>query len=178
MVGLGKAVFLLEFKNWLNLNMSWIVSYPFSALCSVNIEVTQGFYFTHQSRSNDPFFSTETCWRRLQSECLGGTGMEPLTCTAAVSPNEEWSFKMVQVNCLIRAAMSLHLHGWSWWLNYSSRTGECWGSRSSLRPIRASRLYFRICGGHRCFQWWWRSLNWSKWCPFLISIIWIYRILL
>lgn len=32
--------------------------------------------------------------------------MEPLTCSTAISANEERSFKMVRANCLIRPAMS------------------------------------------------------------------------
>lgn len=35
--------------------------------------------------------------------------MEPLTCSVAISANEERSFKTVQANCLIRAAMSCYI---------------------------------------------------------------------
>lgn len=70
------------------------------------------FYLTHQSYSNDPLVSTETCWRRLEDSSLSvraGSVMEPLTCTTAISANEERSFKMVQANCLIRAEMSRYI---------------------------------------------------------------------
>ena len=35
--------------------------------------------------------------------------MEPLTCSTAISANEERSFKMVQANCLIRPVMSCYI---------------------------------------------------------------------
>lgn len=84
-----------------------------------------------------PWVPTETCcgiWPETdhRHECQGGSLMEPLVCCGELSADVEPSFKKVEANCLIRAAVSatatleIRLHSW---------LAACWGSWSSLPSV-------------------------------------------
>lgn len=130
-------------------------SLPFSPSCSVDGEVTQPFYPTHQPPSNDQLVSTETCCL-LEDSSL------------SVEAGQRWSHQHVQQPSALMRSKALRWYklivslelcplasGWAIVIiKLHSWLGESSGSRSSLWSVGATRAHFRICEGHR---WWWCS---------------------
>lgn len=135
--------------------------------CSVDREVTQPFYLTHQPHSNDPLVSTETCCRlkdsSLSVEAGQGWSHQHVQRPSALMRSKalRWYKLIVSLElwCLLASGWAVDVIKLYSWLS------QCSGSRSSWEDLGIFEGQWRV------WLWWRCSLVRLEWC-----IYWIWTV--